>query len=457
LQNFEQPQHPCSTFQVPEHEPQLLCHTGWLRDRHCASYPSSRSSPRTHVRDEPDPPQTKGRRGLPGDPDGKPYKDVPARDYYKETDFLLSKALLAARTLERRFGHLVVEGAGAAAEVNLYPRDIANILLARSLGYPIVLVADIERGGVFAQIHGTISLLPSDIAPLVAGIIINKFRGDPDIFSSGKDIIEELTGVPVIGILPYMRLDLPSEDSLSLDDKRSHDFPVRIGIIRLPHISNFTDFEPLEECVAVEYVTLGSPLSGFDCIIIPGTKNTVDDLEEMWRSGTAEEVRRVAAQGLPIIGICGGFQMLGRVIIDSGIESHAGTYPGLGLLDIVTRFDRYEKKTEQITLRARPIGPILSSMGTVSGYEIHMGITSNEGEEEAFEGEGAVDSSGLVFGTYLHGLFTNTSAVDALCRYLYEKKGYSYAEWKNANDPYEKLAEIFLQHVEMDRILSCFQ
>jgi len=388
---------------------------------------------------------------------GKPYRDVSAREYYKETDFLLSKALLAARALEEKFGHLVVEGAGGAAEVNLYPRDIANILLARSLRYPIILVADIERGGVFAQIHGTISLLPPDIAPLVVGIIINKFRGDPGIFSSGKDIIEEITGVPVIGILPYMRIDLPSEDSLSLDDKRSHVSPVRVGVIRLPHISNFTDFEALEKCVAVDYVTLGSPLSGFDCIIIPGTKNTVDDLEEIWRSGTAEEIRKVAALGSPVIGICGGFQMLGKAIIDSGVESHAGVYPGLGLLDIATRFDRYEKKTEQVTLRARPVGPILSAMGTVSGYEIHMGITSNESEEEAFEGEGATSSTGLVFGTYLHGLFTNPSAVDALCSYLYNKKGLSYAGWKDTVDPYENLANTFLQHVKLDLILSCFR
>jgi adenosylcobyric acid synthase len=149
--------------------------------------------------------------------------------------------------------------------------------------------------------------------------------------------------------------------------------------------------------------------------------------------------------------------MLGKAIIDSGVESHAGVYPGLGLLDIATRFDRYEKKTEQVTLRARPVGPILSAMGTVSGYEIHMGITSNESEEEAFEGEGATSSTGLVFGTYLHGLFTNPSAVDALCSYLYNKKGLSYAGWKDTVDPYENLANTFLQHVKLDLILSCFR
>ena len=388
---------------------------------------------------------------------GKPYRDVPAREYYTETEFLLSKALDAARTLERRFGHLVVEGAGGAAEVNLYSRDIANILLARSLRYPILLVADIERGGVFAQVYGTISLLPPDISPLVMGIIINKFRGDPSLFSRGKEIIEEITGVPVIGILPHIPVGLPSEDSLSLEDKRTTASPVRIGIIRLPHISNFTDFEALERCVGVEYVPLGSPLSGFDCIIIPGTKNTVDDLDAMWRSGTADEIRKSARLGIPVIGICGGFQMLGKEIIDSGVESRAGTFPGLGLLDIVTRFERYEKKTEQVTRRARPVGPILAAMGTVSGYEIHMGKTFNRGEEEAFEGEGAASSTGLVFGTYLHGLFSNQSAIDALCRYLHEKKGLSCKEREGSSDPYDELARAFLEHVTIDPILSCFR
>ncbi|MEM2124116.1 MAG: cobyric acid synthase [Methanolinea sp.] len=387
---------------------------------------------------------------------GRPYKDVPAREYYRETDHLLGVALGAARTLEERFGHLVVEGAGSAAELNLYSRDIANILLARSLRYPIVLVADIERGGVFAQVYGTVSLLPRDIAPLVKGIIVNKFRGDPALFSEGKEIIEEITGIPVIGILPHMRIDLPSEDSLSIMDKVRGDFPVRIAIIRLPHISNFTDFEALERHAAVSYVPPGFPLAGFDCIIIPGTKNTVADLETLWQSGTADEIREAAARGCPVVGICGGFQMLGREVIDSGVESRPGVTRGLGLLNVVTRFERYEKKTAQVTLRARPVGPILGAMGTVTGYEIHMGTSTNEGEEEAFEGEGAARKDGLVFGTYLHGLFSNPSAVEALCRYLYGRKGLPYSFRENTADPFETLAESFLAHVSIDPILACF-
>ena len=387
---------------------------------------------------------------------GHPFRDVPAREYYLETPYLLEKALEAASVLQEEYGNLVVEGAGGAAEMNLYSRDIANILLARALRYPIILVADIERGGVFAQVFGTIKLLPPDISPLVKGIIINKFRGDPDIFSSGIDILEEICGVPVLGVLPYAHINLPSEDSLSLEEKRAMDFPVRIGIIRLPHISNFTDFEGLERHARVEYIPLGSPLEDFDCIIIPGTKNTVEDLARLHDSGTVREIRRIRELGIPIIGICGGYQMLGREVRDSGVESCSGCHPGVGILDVVTRFDCYEKKTEQVTLVPRPVGPILSAMGSVSGYEIHMGLTERGEVPEAFDGEGAVTPDGMVFGTYLHGLFTNASAANALLTYLYARKGLSFTPDSGTNDPYDDLAALFLQHVRMDLILSYF-
>ncbi|MCQ8893684.1 MAG: cobyric acid synthase [Methanolinea sp.] len=387
---------------------------------------------------------------------GRPFKDIPAREYYLETDYLLSIALEAVQKLKTEYHHLVVEGAGGAAEINLYSRDIANVLLARALRYPIILVADIERGGVFAQVYGTISLLPPDIVPLVRGVIINKFRGDPAIFEPGRRMLEEITGVPVLGILPHASIAIPSEDSLSLGDKRSVFHPVRVGIIRLPHISNFTDFECLERRVAVEYVPLGSSLEGFDCLIIPGTKNTVDDLSQLFASGTAEEIRGAASRGVPVIGICGGYQMLGREVIDSGVESRAGIHPGLSLLDVVTRFESYEKKTEQVTRNARHIGPILTQIGTVCGYEIHMGVTIRGQEQEAFEGEGAVSRDGLIIGTYLHGLFSNPSAVDALCRYLHEKKGLCYVPETPCHDPYDELASLFCRSVNLDMILPFF-
>ena len=217
---------------------------------------------------------------------GKPYQDVHAGAYYSVTDHLLTVALQSAEILLERYGALVIEGAGGAAEVNLYDRDIANIRLAQILRFPILLVADIERGGVFAQVYGTITLLPDDVRPLVKGVIVNKFRGDPALFADGMQILEELTGVPAIGLIPATDIDIPSEDSLSLQDKKNVNAPVRIAVIKLPRIANFTDYELLEQYADVRYVKPGTRLTGFDAIIVPGTKNTIEDLETVIQTGT---------------------------------------------------------------------------------------------------------------------------------------------------------------------------
>ncbi len=388
---------------------------------------------------------------------GHPYRDVPIRDYYKETDDLLSIALEAAGRLKAQYGNLVIEGAGGAAEINLFDRDIANIRLARVLQIPILLVADIERGGVFAQVYGTYLLLPEDVRALVKGVIVNKFRGDPELFSSGVRILEDLTGLPVLGVLPFVNHRLPSEDSLSLSDKVGGSHPIRIAILRLPRISNFTDFELLEQHASVTYVTPGDSLDGYDCLIIPGTKNTIEDLQHLRETSTDDEIRTVRSKGVPIIGICGGYQMLGKEIIDSGVESREGTYPGLGLLDVVTRFSGYRKSTRQVSRTASPVPPLLSRMGQVQGYEIHMGDTLRGTEQTAFVSEGAVSSDGLVVGTYLHGLFQNLSAVNALLSYLYARKGLSFTPLtEEDSDPYEDLASFFYAHVDMERLLRIF-
>ena len=386
---------------------------------------------------------------------GRPYKDVPIEDYYRETPYLLKEAVASFRRLEELYGQVVVEGAGGAAEVNLYDRDIANTLLAGALRLPIILVADIERGGVFAQIYGTIRLLPNELRPLVRGIIINKFRGDPEIFAPGIRQIEDMTGVTVLGVVPYFSLPLPSEDSLSLGDKKVTDHPVRIAVIRLTHISNFTDFELLEQHASVEYIPSGASLAGYDCVIIPGTKNTVDDLSELRKSGMDRELQNARAQKVPIIGICGGYQMLGRQLVDDGFESAAGTYEGLGLLDGITRFASYDKKTRQVRRMPNPVPPILSGMGEVTGYEIHMGITEPGNDREAFRGDGMASADGLVFGSYMHGLFLNPSAVNALLSYLYDKRGLTFTPLPACEaDPYEALALLFEEHVDMDRIAA---
>jgi adenosylcobyric acid synthase len=393
---------------------------------------------------------------------GQPYKDVQIRDYYAETDMLLEEAVEAFERLRRRFGHVVVEGAGGAAEVNLYDRDIANIRLARRLALPIVLVADIERGGVFAQVYGTLALLPEDIRPLVVGVIINKFRGDAGLFASGVTKLEELTGVRVLGVVPYTEIRLPSEDSLSLGDKgqQAAGRPVRIAVVRLPRIANFTDFEVLEQHASVDYVPPGTPLAGYDCIILPGTKNTVEDLAVLNRAGTGEELRLARERGVPIIGICGGYQMLGRCIIDTGIESGTpGEHPGFGLLDVTTAFSGYHKTTVQVRRRASALGPILSRMGEVAGYEIHMGETEQGSTPEAFAGEGAATPDGLVFGTYMHGLFQNPGAVNALLAHLSERRGVPFEPMAAAGDTaaYDDLARHFEEHVDMDVIMTYFQ
>ncbi|MFA5266337.1 MAG: cobyric acid synthase [Methanoregula sp.] len=386
---------------------------------------------------------------------GRPYKDVPITDYYRETPYLLKKALESYSHLLAAYEQIVVEGAGGAAELNLYDRDIANILLARSLKLPIILVADIERGGVFAQVYGTFTLLPEDIRPLVKGIIINKFRGDPSIFSPGVKKIEELCGVPVLGVVPYFALPLPSEDSLSLGDKRTGGSGVRIAVIRLPRIANFTDFELLEQYAAVEYVQPGSSLDGYDCVILPGTKNTIDDLKCLKEAGTDRELIRARNAGIPVIGICGGYQMLGATLIDAGFESAAGTYPGLGLLDCTTYFSSYDKSTTQVTRVVRPVPPILSSMGIVTGYEIHMGKTEPGTCGEALDGDGLVSSDGLVFGTYMHGIFQNPAAVNALLSYLNAKNGLPFTPIPATTvDPYDTLADLFEEHVNMDAIVT---
>ena len=386
---------------------------------------------------------------------GRPYKDVPITAYYQETDMLLEQVVEAFNRLVATYGHVIVEGAGGAAELNLYDRDIANIRLAQVIKIPLILVADIERGGVFAQIFGTLDLLPDDVKPLVKGIIINKFRGNPQLFEQGITMIEERAGIPVLGVIPYFDLPLPSEDSLSIYDKKSGKNAVRIAVIRLPRISNFTDFELLERYASVEYVPLHAPLDGYDCIIIPGTKNTVEDLQELKMAGGDAEIARARARGVPVIGICGGYQMLGKEIIDAGFESEKGTYEGLGLLDGVTRFVSYDKHTRQVRRRARDVPPILSSMGEVGGYEIHMGVTEPGSDREAFIGDGRASEDGLVFGTYMHGLFQNPSAVNALLSYLSAQKKVRFVPLdETKKDPYDELAAIFEAHVDMDAVCA---
>ncbi len=383
---------------------------------------------------------------------GKPVADKSASEYYRDIEGLKNVVDAAIDELSKMYDYIVVEGAGGAAEINLFDRDIANIYVASKLRAPIILVGDIERGGVFASLYGTIELLPPEIRGLVKGMVINKFRGDPTILSSGIKMLEDMTGVPVLGVLPYLNMNIPSEDSVSLGDKKrtqNKDLP-EIAIIKLPRISNFTDFEPLELYAKVRYVDLGDDLGNPDAVIIPGTKNTVSDLVEMRRHGMDSKI--LALKGIPILGICGGYQILGREIIDCGIENMDGSIPGLGLIDAVTRFDAYEKRTVQVTKEVTGDGPILGRIRgeRVKGYEIHMGVTYSR-EMNAFGDDGAVAGDGLVIGTYLHGLFENENFRNAFLDYLYARRGLR-REAVSPDDGFESLARAVQDHLDMNRI-----
>jgi adenosylcobyric acid synthase len=387
---------------------------------------------------------------------GKPYADKSAGSYYdsiEETHDVLRQAL---ETLGNNYEVIVMEGAGGAAEINLYERDIVNLGTARITNAPIILVGDIERGGVFASLYGTIQLLPADVRQNVRGMIINKFRGDPAILQAGVEELEQITGIPVLGVMPYSKLGIPSEDSVSIGDKSSPSgmYDVDVAVIRLPRISNFTDFEPLERLVNIRYVDLDEKLGMPDAIIIPGTKNTISDLQDLLDSGMAEKIQSLYRK-VPILGICGGYQMLGKQIEDAAIEGESdATYEGLGLLDIHTIFDAYKKKTVQVTKKVNRASPLFDSIKgeTISGYEIHMGDTGSTAP--VFGDDGCVDESGIVVGTYLHGLFSNANIRKAFVSYLLEKKGIKYNEEDLEDDPYEELAQLMEEFLDIETIYS---
>jgi len=389
---------------------------------------------------------------------GKPVADKEAGDYYDSIDEVMSTVACAYDRLSNLYELIIIEGAGGAAEINLYHRDIVNIGMARLVRPPMILVGDIERGGVFASIYGTLQLLPEDIRGLVRGLVINKFRGDMKLLEPGIRQLEEITGIPVIGVIPFTDLRIPSEDSVSIKDKKSGGNPIKIVVIRLPHISNFTDFEPLEEYADIEYVELNDDLPESDAIILPGTKNTMDDMKALVLSGIGQKIIMQARKGIPVIGICGGYQMLGIEIIDSGIEGTGGasTIKGLGLLDISTRFSKYEKKTRQVQKPVTGNGNILGVIKgqIVTGYEIHMGET--HGQEPAFGDDGSVSDNGLVIGTYLHGLFENDNFRNSLLGYLYDQKGLIYQN-KTVSDGIEELAGFIGSHLNMELIYGMLE
>jgi len=352
---------------------------------------------------------------------GKAIGNMSAQEYIDCKPNLLRYVKSSLGRLTNDYDIVVIEGAGSPAEVNLRDHDIVNMPVAKLAEAPVLLVADIDRGGVFAYVLGTLSLLNAEERSYIRGIVVNKFRGDISRFADGKAILEKRSGVPVAGIIPYIEdLGIPEEDSvpgLSTQTFTSED-KLRIGVIYLPHISNFTDFDPLaaEDSVELRYIKPPYDLSNLDLIIIPGTKNTLGDLKHLQECGFARQIKAAAASGIPVFGVCGGYQMLGRKIVDKdGVESDLNQMQGLELLDMETEFEG-EKVVARTTgtIAYDGSGLFKDCQGLqVTGYEIHMGSSKAMGNRHLIHKadastDGAVSGNGLVAGTYIHGFFDNS-------------------------------------------------
>lgn len=420
---------------------------------------------------------------------GIPQGVMAAREYFRRKKELLPVILESYRRLDAAYDVIVIEGAGSPAEINLKQDDIVNMGLARRLRAPVILTGDIDRGGVFAQLYGTTALLSGEERAMVKGLVINKFRGDPAILAPGVEMLKELTGIPVIGVVPCMDVDLEDEDSLSgcLSAAGEGDAPaaVDIAVIRFPRLSNFTDFHVFSaiQGVRVRYVARAADLGRPDLVILPGTKNTMEDLLWMRGNGLEAAVLKEASRETPIWGICGGYQMMGgRLIDEDGAEStKAGrTLAGMGLLPGDTRFLPEKTRTRVRGCFGAVCGIFSGLSGMAAkGYEIHMGqtvYTQNEEENvrplmQIAEYEAGGPAGGRagalegicrenLYGTYLHGIFDAPGVAVELVNALLKRKGYGasgnagcaldYGTYRNMQ--YDRLAMSLRRHLDMDAI-----
>ena len=387
-----------------------------------------------------------------------------ARDYFKMKRGLIPDILSAYDSLAAENEIIVIEGAGSPAEINLRADDIVNMGLAELVNAPVLLAGDIDRGGVFAQLYGTVALLRTEERRRVKGTVINKFRGDVELLRPGLRELEALTGVPVLGVVPWVKVDIDDEDSLAprLGQKQT-DRALQIAVLRLPHISNFTDFSPLEEHpdIGVFYTDRPEALDGADMILLPGTKNTMDDLLWLRERGLAGAVIARAGAGTPVLGVCGGYQMLGRTLSDPlGVERR-GTLPGLGLLPVETVFTGDKTRT-----RRRAVCEAAPFAGArLTGYELHMGKTAGDAAPFCSLEDGGTDGAvcGAVFGTYLHGLFDSGALVEVLAEYLAARKGIRpscvHIETRAAyrEKQYDILADAVRQSLNMGRVYEIME
>lgn len=395
---------------------------------------------------------------------GKVFKDMTAGEYYSYKQDMIPHIMNAYNSLAEEYEIIVIEGAGSPAEINLKEQDIVNMGMAKMADAPVIIVGDIDRGGVFASLAGTMLLFDEEEKKRVMGFVINKFRGEVKLLEPGLKMLEDITNVHVLGVVPYMHVDIDDEDSLSekLTNVHEHSL-IDIAVIRLPRLSNFTDFNvfSLIKGVSLRYVSSVKELGEPDMIILPGTKNTIEDLRWLRQSGLEVKIIRHAKQGKAVFGVCGGYQMLGEAINDPDNVEGGGTIKGIGLLNTVTNFSK-DKTTVQSSGKINQLEGFYSNLSGIefSGYEIHMG------NSEIIEGlpmntlgrnsDGCVSDN--VAGSYIHGIFDNSQVANEIVKILAEYKGISIEEIENfdlkkfKDSQYDLLAETVRKSLDIDEI-----
>ncbi len=396
---------------------------------------------------------------------GKPIGSMTAMEYHRYKPALRGLIQQTYDALEARCDAVVIEGAGSPAEINLKEGDLVNMWMAKAADAPVLLVGDIDRGGVFAALYGTVMLLEPEERARVKGLIINKFRGDVEILKPGLRMIEARLGIPVLGVVPWTDVDLEDEDSVSERlTRQSGSGEVTVAVVRLSHISNFTDFQALSlhPGVTLKYALRPGDLEGADIVILPGTKNTIGDLVELKNRGMLAPIVRHARRGGLLLGVCGGYQMLGSVLRDpDGVEGDISEAAGLGLIDMEVTFHP-TKRTAQAAGQVTGALDWLAELNgeRIEGYEIHSGESAfGEGVRLWMGPDGACNAAGNVLGTYLHGLFDDGRLADALVRRARAIKGLpeepaapalTMADYREAQ--FNKLADVLRQSLDMDAI-----
>lgn len=412
---------------------------------------------------------------------GKVVGDMSSKEYHEYKLQLTEVLGDIFEEFEEKYDVVVMEGAGSCAEINLMERDISNMGMAEIADAPVIIIGDIDRGGVFASLAGTMLLLPDEYKKRVKGVIINKFRGRKELLDSGIKMLEDIIKVPVLGVLPYTDIKIEEEDSVTTRFKQKvNKGDIHIEVVRTPHMSNFTDFNIFEtqEDVSLRYVDFGESFGDPDIVIIPGTKSTIDDLMFLRKNGLENQIKELHRRGKLIIGICGGYQMLGKVLKDPyHVENDLEEVEGIGLLDVETTFEMEKTTTQVKAILDENFHGYLENLSgkEVSGYEIHMGITKrNENsnnfvtvkqklEQKVNYQVGSVNKECNVFGTYLHGIFDDIDFTRTILNNIRKMKNLepiesnvkSFNEFKNQQ--YDKLADYLREHLDMEKIYEIME